>query len=124
MSFAETWFEQDSVAEITGYNSLHASRNEDKIGGGVSIYMSWDFKSVLLSDISFVSDVIKICSVKITVGNNSLYVLGIFHPLDKAKLPNFDVILSVVLSRFYANDCVFFIGVLNLDTISPSNDEV
>ena len=91
MCFTETWFKQDSIAEITGYNSFHSCRNEDKIGGGVSIYIKLDFKSALLSDISFVSDVIETCSVKVAIGDESVYELGIYRPPDKAR---FDVILN------------------------------
>ena len=76
---------------------FHACRNEDYFGGGVSIYICQDFISVLLGDISFVSDVIEICSVKITIGSESIYVLGIYCPRDKAKLPGFDVIFEQYL---------------------------
>ena len=37
MCFTETWFKQDSIAEITGFNLFFACQNEDKIGGGVLI---------------------------------------------------------------------------------------
>ena len=63
-----------------------------------NVYISQDFKSVLLSGISFVSDVIEICSVTITIGNESIYVLRIFRLPDKVKLPEWDVILNNVLS--------------------------
>ena len=58
----------------------------------------------MISDISFVSDVIEICSVKITIGNKFINALGIYRPPDKAKLLKFDAILSNVLSRFDANN--------------------
>ena len=67
------------------------------------------------------TDVIEICSVKITIGNESIYVQGICRPNDKAEVPEFDVILNDVLFRFDAKDFVFIVGDLNLDTISPSN---
>ena len=67
MCFSETWFRQDNITEITGYNSLHVCRYNIGIGGGISIYVGDKYKSVLLNDISFVSDVIEICSVKVTV---------------------------------------------------------
>ena len=45
---------------------------------------------------------IEICRVKVTVGFESLFVKGIYRSLDKAKLPQFDEILSNVLTRFGA----------------------
>ena len=124
MCFSETWFKHETKADIEGYNSFHAYRDEDRIGGGVSIYVSEEFKSVYLSDVSFVSDVIEICGVKIAIGSEFINVLGVYRIPDKAKLPEFDEVLNDVLSNFHANDCIFLVGDLNLDTISPNNHEI
>ena len=78
----------------------------------------------LLTDISFVSDVTEIYSVKITIGNESVCVLKIYLPPENATSPEFDVMLSDELSRFNAYDWVFHIGDLNFDAISSSNYEV
>ena len=56
------------------------------------------------------SDVIEICSIKVTIGNESVFVIGIYRPPYEAKLPHFDEILSNVLIRIGAEDCVFLVG--------------
>ena len=60
------------------------------MGGGISIYVEDKYKSVLLNDISFVSDVVEICSVKVAIGNESIFEIGIYGPRDKAKLQQFN----------------------------------
>ena len=59
------------------------------------------------------SDVIEVCSVKITAGSEAIYEIRIYRPFDKAKLPQFDLILGDVLSRFIVADCVSLVGDLN-----------
>ena len=49
MCFSETWFRQDSIADITGHNSFYICRNKVGMGGGISIYVGHKYKSVLLN---------------------------------------------------------------------------
>ena len=98
MCFSETWFRQDSINEITGYNLFRICRNNVGMGGGISIYVGDKYKSVLKNDISFVSDIIEICSVEVTIGNESIFVIGIYHPPVETKLPQFNEILRDVLA--------------------------
>ena len=65
MCFSETWFRLENSTEIAGYNSFCVFRNNVGMGGGISIYKGYKHKSVLVNDISFVSNLIEICSVKI-----------------------------------------------------------
>ena len=60
MCFPATWLSQDNITEITGYNSIHICRNNFGMSGEISIYAKDTYKTFLLNDISFVSDVIKI----------------------------------------------------------------
>ena len=56
------------------------------------------------------SDVIEICSVQVTIGNESIFVIRINWTPDKAVLPPFDTVLFDALTRFWVNDCVFLVG--------------
>ena len=53
------------------------------------------------------SDVIEICSIKVTIGYGTVFVIGIYRPPAKALLPKFDEILTDVLTRIGAEDSVF-----------------
>ena len=57
MCIAGIQFRQDSITEITRYNLFQVYRNNVGNGGGISIHMGDKYKSVLLTDRSFVSDV-------------------------------------------------------------------
>ena len=94
------------------------------MGGGISIHVGGKYKSVLSDDISFVSDKIEFCSIKITICNESIYVIGNYRPHDKTKLTQFDEILSDVLTRVGARDCVFLVSDFNLDALSSNNHEM
>ena len=56
MFFSETWFNHESVAETAGCNSYNLCRIKVSMGGGISIYVGQNYKSVLLSDTDFVSN--------------------------------------------------------------------
>ena len=79
------------------------------MGGVISIYVEDKYMSVLLIVILFVSNVIEICNVKITIGYESTFVIGIYRPPDRDKLPQFDEIQSDILTKFDAKDCCFLI---------------
>ena len=73
----------------------------------LKVFVRNNYKSVLLNDFSFVSEVIEICNEKVAIGNKSIFVIWIYRLPDKAKLPSFDAVLSNKLTRFGAHDCVF-----------------
>ena len=50
----------------------------------ISIYVGNKSKSVLLTDSTFASDVIEICNAKSTIASESIFVIGIYRPPNKA----------------------------------------
>ena len=54
----------------------------------------------------------------VTIGTESFFVIIIYRPSDKAKLSQFDEILSVI---FGADDCVFLVVDLNSDALYKNN---
>ena len=65
---------------IIFFSIIHAS---------ISLYVGSHCQSLLFHDILIVPDVIKICCVKINVGNESIFVIGIYRSADEAELPQF-----------------------------------
>ena len=55
----KTWFNEQTQAEIDGFNSFHAFR-EQKNGGGTSISVKSKFSAALMSESTFVSDVLEV----------------------------------------------------------------
>ena len=60
----------------------------------------------------------------VTIGNESIFVIGINLPLDKVKLPPLYEIMSDVLARFGAQDWVFLVGDFNFNILSSNNQDV
>ena len=65
------------------------------MGGRPSICVLNNYKSVLLKDILFVSDVIEICSAKFTIGNESIFVTGLIAHLKKLNYHNLMLFYSM-----------------------------
>ena len=63
-------------------------------------------------------DVNEICSAKVIIGNESIYVIGIYRTLGKVKWPQFDEIQIDLLNRFGLNDFVILVDDFHLDTFS------
>ena len=59
----ETRFNEQTQAEIDGYNSFHAFR-EQKNGGGTIIFVKSKYGAALMSETTFVSDVLEVCTAK------------------------------------------------------------
>ena len=71
--FSETWLRQESITEITGYNWFYICGKNVGMGGRISMYVGNNNKSVLLDDTSVESYIIEICSVMVTIGNESIF---------------------------------------------------
>ena len=77
---SETWFTNETTQEIEGYNSFHITRN-NRIGGGVSVYVRNDFNSKFLPLSSSCRDLFEVCSVHVKISNNfQLNVADIYRP--------------------------------------------
>ena len=57
-------------------------------------------------------------------GTSLFFVMVIYLPANYQTSPKFDTILTDVLTRFSADDCVFLVGDFILDTSSYSNQEI
>ena len=96
MVFSETWFFEDSKAEINSYDSHHTIRN-DRRSGGVSLYVSNSLRSFKIDELSYINDDIEICSVEVVNSNESLTFIGIYRP-HSGTIVNFNSEITRVLN--------------------------
>ena len=66
---SETLFMHENAPDTAGYNSYHVCRNRVGMRAESQSMYNIIYKSVLLNDIIFMSKVIEIFSVKVTIGN-------------------------------------------------------
>ena len=116
--FTETWFSRDNIIEIDGYKSYHSFRNE-KIGGGVSVYVTDTLVSLGLDDLTINNEVIETCCVKISYNSSFLYVICLYRP---PNMDFYDLFLdncSNFLTELMVLDRNFYVlGDFNVNTLS------
>ena len=83
--FSETWFDNDSVMEISGYKSYHSYRS-GRVGGGVSVYVSDILRSTCVEELTLNGDIFETCCVKVNHNNEDIYVLGTPEPKNARPL--------------------------------------
>ena len=112
----ETWFSEDNKFEINGYNGYHTVRS-DRRSGGVSVYVSKSLESQILSEITFIYNYIEICSVKIKLGSEYWYLLGIYRPHSGTPDEFLQCLSEILDIPEIHNKKVLITGDLNVDLL-------
>ena len=79
---SETWFSPTHTSDIDGYTGHHIYR-DDRVGGGVSIFIRDTLRAVYISEMSFISDHLECCTVQIrhsTSDRSNLTVVALYRP--------------------------------------------
>ena len=115
---SETWFDNNSTQEISGYTGYHVTRMQGR-SGGVSLYVRQTIVSKLIPELSFVNASIEVCTIQIKVGRSSeFYVLGIYRPC-RGNLEDFMDNLDLILgSNVLRNKACVLTGDLNINLLS------
>lgn len=120
---SETWFTCDSAADIPGYEGYHTYRDV-RSGGGVSIFVSNKFKSSLIPDLTFISDIAELCAVNVEVSRGeSINVVGYYRPpVPKYIKPFCDILNDAIFNCFGPGSLVVTLGDSNIDLLKDSSD--
>ena len=119
--FSETWFDNDSVMEISGYKSYHSYRS-GRVGGGVSVYVSDILRSTCVEELTLNGDIFETCCVKVNHNNQDIYVLGTYRPPNLTDYDLFIENFSEMLSLFHVfNKCIYILGDFNVNTMNLDN---
>ena len=116
--FSETWLNQSDVVNHDGYNSYHSIRSS-KAGGGVSIFIKSNYKSMQLEKFSIVKDYIELCGTEIKFHNQTkLVVLGVYRP-PNSSISDFNITLNDIMNSFPQQTHVYIVGDFNIDLLNP-----
>ena len=119
---SETWFSESSCCSIEGYIAYHVYR-ENRVGGGVSIYVRKGLISNYIRDKSLTSDFCESCVVEISPDNRDVKQNLIIFALYRS--PNSSVSEFVnhvdLVAREYFNKAVLYVGDLNVDVINEDS---
>ena len=116
MVFSETWFSEDSKAEIPEYDSYHTIRTERQ-SGGVSVYVSDLFISSAVEELCYANVDIEVCSVKIVSNDDSVYIIGIYRP-HSGTIENFsNELIQILTNQLLKNKKCCLIGDFNINLL-------
>ena len=113
----ETWFSKNNEFAINGYNGYHITRNDGRRSGGVSVYVSKSLDSKFLPEITFCNYSIEICSVKIRLGSEFWYFLGIYRPHSGTPEEFLQYLGEILDSPEVQNKKVLITGDINVDLL-------
>ena len=76
---SETWLKQSDTANIQDYAAYHTIRRGRR-SGGVSVFVQNSFDSTDLPQFCYANSDIEICVVRMKVGNDDIFIIGIYRP--------------------------------------------
>jgi len=121
---SETWFTSGNCHDIFGYNSHHIYR-ENRMGGGISVFVDNRFKFSVLSDKCICTDAVEVSTVSLNVGFDTIInIVGVYRPPTGCLDSFSDVLFNQILYSFNPNALVFVCGDLNFDFLNPDDSHV
>ena len=117
----ETWNTSHTLdlCFFDDYNSHHTYRSTGR-GGGVSVFTLNTMDSIKIDELSWCTDSIESCVVKIMYESSSVYIVGIYRP-PRGSIESFILLLETLLSSdLLRNKFVIFAGDINVDLLNGS----
>ena len=124
-AISESWLTDSTMnsANIDGFSSYHVPRPPGHEHGGVSCYVRESFDSELVENLSFVNNLIEICTVKVKVKEEIFIISSVYRPSNKhIDVDNFDKYLSNLLkSDFLKKNRHILLGDFNINLLEMSS---
>ena len=110
-----------NTEDIDGFHDHHTCRLGSR-SGGRSIYVKNCWNSEPIDDLCISNETIEISTVRITLGNEGFYVLGIYRP-HFDSICNFLCVLADILSSDkLRNKICTVLGDLNINILESSSE--
>ena len=117
----ETWFSDNNFQNINGYKSFHSYRL-NRIGGGVSIFITNELPSSEVSIMNMNNDNIELCGVSLNISRIITIKLLAFYRPPSGNVGEFISVLEGHLSLFRSSDRVLICGDANIDMLSDNSN--
>ena len=117
LSLTETWFQEHTTEDISGYNSYHTIRTLGR-SGGVSVFIKNHLKSRLISQCCISNENIEICSVEICINDVIVFVLGVYRPHSGTVQAFNSSITSILDEPCFRNKLCILLGDFNVNLLS------
>ena len=116
----ETWFSDTNCGNIPGFEGVHCVRDENRRGGGVSIF----FKSAIQAKISIVCNVsrpeIEYLHIKLCFSYNAIDLLAVYRPPNPQMLDAFFSNIDEILESISVGQNLILAGDFNICMLSQS----
>ena len=113
---SETWFKDGNAENIAGFRASHIFRI-GRASGGCSIYVKNCWSSETVTDLCISNDSIEICTVAVTFGKETIYVLGIYRPHSDSITGFASAINEILGSDIIRNKHCIVLGDINVNLL-------
>ena len=114
--FSETWFTEDNIQEIPGYNSYHTLRVGSR-SGGVSVYIKDCYLSSKIETLCVSNSIIELCSVDVVIGGVNWCLLGIYRPHSETPETFTSFLEEILQSVTLRNKNCIVLGDININLL-------
>ena len=116
----ETWFQPNNSLDIPGFSSYHTYRNVGR-SGGVSVFISENFVSHQVPELSFSNFDIEICTVNLRINNTNISVFGIYRPHSGTTDSFISEMSNILQSNKVLNNYSIILGDFNIDMLCANS---
>ena len=118
----ETWLNIDTLntANFEQYKSYHVTRQNTR-GGGVSVYVSDKYDSIMVDELSMCTNTIEICAVGIT---NDIVVIGVYRPHGDTIDHFTNEIVAILNNPLLKNKKIVILGDFNINLFLTNNSYI
>ena len=116
----ETRFAAGSGVDIAGYSGFHVGR-VGGAGGGVSVYSDVVLNAHKVPHLSFVSEYLEMCVVKMKIIGRDIVIIAVYRP-PNGRLDDFvNSMITVLNDSIVCNSEIILTGDLNIDLTDYEN---
>ena len=129
---SETWLTDINMHcfFLEGFIAYHIIRPDRKARGGVSCFVNENIPSDRIEELSFVNKHIEVCTIKLSLSNESYAISTVYRPSDTkySDIDNFETQISNITRNNLIRKCKqIFIGDFNINALEhtthvPTND--
>ena len=126
IGLTETWLSQDTsqLYNLPGYDFVFNNR-QDKIGGGVGIYILKNYEYIKHENLNCMNDVVEFVFAEIIVPNNKNIFIGVIYRPPKSNVNEFITYIDNLLHNpILGSKDTFLMGDFNIDLIKHDSDNI
>ena len=120
ISFTESWLKEENkhLYNISGYQDFHNLRGDGRRGGGISLYVTENFKAKLIKNCTFSLIYIETLGIEIIRDSVKILIISVYKPNksdDKSFIEKLSHLINISIKKKY--DEIIINGDFNFDLL-------